>query len=101
MVIKLWFDVGIDAEALQRWDDYTRARDSMFFYSHTREAPWTVIRSDDKRRARINAVLTVLNSLPYPDKDPAVVAPPDPLIVGLAPDMFPIEGCLVLRVART
>lgn len=123
-LIKLWFDVGqeqqrrrfearrsdplkhwklspIDAAALERWDDYTRARDSMFFYSHTREAPWTVIRSDDKKRARINAILTVLNSLPYPDKAPAVVAPPDPLIVGLAPDMFPIEGRLVLRVTRT
>jgi hypothetical protein len=73
----------------------------MFFYSHTREAPWTVIRSDDKKRARINAILTVLNSLPYTDKDPAVVTPPDPLIVGLAPDMFPIEGRLVLRVTRT
>ena len=123
-LIKLWFDVGrkeqrrriesrrtdplkhwklspIDAQAMQRWDEYTRARDSMFFYSHTRESPWIVIRSDDKKRARIHTILTVLNLLSYPDKDPQIVTPPDPLLVGHAPDMFPIEGRLVLNVVRT
>jgi polyphosphate kinase 2 len=123
-LIKLWFDVSrdeqqqriearrtdplkhwklspMDAQATELWEEYTRARDSMFFYSHIRESPWMVIRSDDKKRARINAMLAVLNALPYPDKDPAVVTPPDPLLVGLAPDMFPIEGRLVLNVVRT
>jgi hypothetical protein len=88
-------------ESIKRWDQYTNARDSMFFHSHTPASPWLVVRSDDKKRARINAIRTVLCALPYPDKDTEVVKPPDPLVVGTAPEMFPIEGRLLFGVFRT
>ena len=54
----------------------------MFFYTDTADAPWTVIKSDDKRRARLNAMQHFLSHLDYPDKDPHIVHGPDPLIVG-------------------
>ena len=54
----------------------------MFFYTDTADAPWTIIKSDDKRRARLNAMQHFLASVPYPDRDHHVVKGPDPLIVG-------------------
>jgi hypothetical protein len=54
----------------------------MFFYTDTADAPWTIVKSNDKKRARLNAMQHFLNSLPYPNKDPHVARPPDPLIVG-------------------
>jgi hypothetical protein len=56
----------------------------MFFYTDTADAPWTVVKSNDKKRARLNCMRHFLSSLDYPDKDTAVVTPPDPLIVGRA-----------------
>ena len=56
----------------------------MFFYTDTADAPWTVIKSDDKKRARIAALQHFLMKLPYPDKDRQVVRGPDPLIAGPA-----------------
>jgi hypothetical protein len=57
----------------------------MFFYTDTADAPWTVIKSNDKKRARIEAIRYVLSVLDYTDKDPEVVGTPDPLIVGIGP----------------
>jgi polyphosphate kinase len=57
----------------------------MFFYTDTADAPWTVIKSNDKKRARIEALRYVLHVLDYTDKDPEVVGTPDPLIVGTGP----------------
>ena len=114
-LFKLWFDVGRDEQrrriksrktdplknwklspmdriSMKRWDDYTKARDGMFLITHTAHAPWTVIRSDDKKRARLGAIRHVLNQIPYAGKDSKVVASPDPLIVGSADEMFPLEG---------
>jgi hypothetical protein len=54
----------------------------MFFYTDTADAPWTVIKSDDKKRARINCMRYILHSLPYSNKNPEIVQTPDPLIVG-------------------
>jgi len=56
----------------------------MFFHTDTADAPWIVIKSDDKKRARINCMRYFLHSLPYPDKDPKVACAPDPLLVGSA-----------------
>ena len=56
----------------------------MFFYTDTADAPWTVVKSKDKMRARLNCMRHFLNSLDYPDKDPAIAQPPDPLLVGHA-----------------
>jgi hypothetical protein len=70
--------------SLDKWDDYTRAKEAMFFHTDTADSPWTVIKSDDKKRARLNAMRYVLYSLPYNDKEPERVGPMDDLLVGRA-----------------
>ncbi len=82
--LKHWKLSPIDVQSLDRWDDYTRAKQTMFFHTDTADAPWIVIKSDDKKRARINCMRYFLHSLPYPDKDPKVACAPDPLLVGSA-----------------
>ncbi|MEL6807819.1 MAG: polyphosphate kinase 2 [Pseudomonadota bacterium] len=79
--LKRWKLSPIDRASIERWDDYTEAKEAMFFYTDTADAPWTVIRSNDKKRARLNCMKHFLSQLDYPDKDSAVAAPPDPLIV--------------------
>jgi polyphosphate kinase 2 len=83
--VRRWKLSPMDLESLDRWDDYTEAKEAMFFYTDTADAPWTTIRSNDKKRARIEAMRHVLTMLPYDDKDVDVVGTPDPLIVGLGP----------------
>ena len=80
--LKQWKLSPIDLASLGRWDDYTEAKEAMFFYTDTADAPWTVIKSDDKKRARLNCMRHFLSALDYPDKDPRIAAAPDPLIVG-------------------
>lgn len=80
--LKHWKLSPIDRASLDKWDAYTEAKEAMFFYTDTADAPWTVVKSDDKRRARLNAMQSFLSVLPYPDRDPHVVRGPDPLIVG-------------------
>ena len=80
--LKQWKLSPIDVASLQHWDDYTEAKEAMFFYTDTADAPWTIVKSDDKKRARINCMQHFLSSLPYDDKDVAEVHGPDPLIVG-------------------
>ncbi|GHD50778.1 polyphosphate kinase 2 [Thalassobaculum fulvum] len=80
--LKQWKLSPIDLASLDKWDDYTEAKEAMFFYTDTADAPWTIVKSDDKKRARLNAMQHFLASLDYPNKDTAVVHGPDPLIVG-------------------
>jgi polyphosphate kinase len=80
--LKKWKLSPIDRESFDKWDDYTEAKEAMFFYTDTADAPWTVVKSDDKKRARLNCMKHFLNALPYPSKDHRVVRHPDPLIVG-------------------
>ena len=80
--LKQWKLSPIDRASLDKWDDYTEAKEAMFFYTDTASAPWTIIKSDDKKRARLNCMQHFLASLPYPDKDKHIVRGPDPLIVG-------------------
>ena len=82
--LKRWKLSPIDKASLDRWDDYTEAKEAMFFYTDTADAPWTVIKSNDKKRARLNCMRHFLSSIDYPDKDPEIVQSPDPLIVGQA-----------------
>ena len=82
--LKQWKISPIDLASLDKWDDYTEAKEAMFFYTDTADAPWTVIKSDDKKRARIAALQHFLMKLPYPDKDREVVRGPDALIAGPA-----------------
>jgi polyphosphate kinase 2 len=80
--LKQWKLSPIDLASLGKWDDYTEAKEAMFFYTDTADAPWTIIKSDDKKRARLNCMTHFLWSLPYPNKDLSIVRAPDPLIVG-------------------
>ncbi len=82
--LKQWKLSPIDLASLDKWDDYTRAKESMFFETDTADAPWTVIKSDCKKRARLNAMRYVLHKLPYNNKDLAQMGKLDPLIVGRA-----------------
>jgi polyphosphate kinase len=110
-VIKLWFSVSrseqrtrflirridpvrqwklspTDLASLDRWDDYTAAKEAMFQLTDTTWAPWTVIKSNDKKRARIGAMRYVLSLFDYPNQDPGIVGKPDPLIVGPASRVY-------------
>jgi polyphosphate kinase 2 len=82
--LKQWKLSPVDLASLGRWDDYTRAKEAMFFHTDTADSPWTVIKSDDKKRARLNAMRYVLHSLPYTEKDPARIGQVDDLLVGRA-----------------
>ncbi len=82
--LKQWKLSGIDVKGLAKWDDYTKAINLMFDKTDTQEAPWTVIRTDDKRRARLAAIRRVLGSLPFKD---LAVKGPDKKICGTPKDM--------------
>lgn len=79
--LKQWKLSPIDRASLDKWDDYTEAKEAMFFYTDTADAPWTVVRSNDKKRARLNCMKHFLTSLNYPDKNVELVTPPDPKII--------------------
>jgi polyphosphate kinase 2 len=80
--LKQWKMSPVDKAAVSLWSEYTRAKESMFFYTDTASCPWTIIKSDDKKRARLNCMQHFLAHLEYPNKDTDVVSGPDPLIVG-------------------
>ena len=82
--LKRWKLSPIDKASLDRWDDYTEAKEAMFFYTDTADAPWTVVKSDDKKRARIECLRHFLSGIDYPGKDLTVAVPPDPRVVGKA-----------------
>jgi polyphosphate kinase len=82
--LKQWKLSPIDLASLDKWDDYTKAKEAMFFYTDTADAPWTVIKSTCKKRARLNAMRYVLHKLPYTGKDLQHIGSLDPLIVGRA-----------------
>lgn len=86
--LKRWKLSPVDLASLDKWDDYTRAKEAMFFATDTAEAPWTVVKSDDKKRARLNALRYVLRLIPYANRDLKAIGPIDPLIVGRASAMF-------------
>ena len=80
--LKQWKLSPIDKVSLDKWDDYTEAKEAMFFYTDTADAPWTIVKSDDKKRARLNCMKHFLYALPYTEKDRHIVGRPDPLLVG-------------------
>ena len=80
--LKQWKLSPIDLASLGKWDKYTEAKEAMFFYTDTADSPWSIVKSDDKKRARLNCMQHFLSSLPYPGKDNHIVRGPDPLIVG-------------------
>ena len=79
--VRRWKLSPIDLESLGRWDDYTAAKEDMLAGTDTDHAPWITVRSNDKKRARLNAMRYYLSQYDYEGKDHSVVAEPDPLIV--------------------
>jgi polyphosphate kinase 2 len=86
--VRQWKLSPTDLASLDRWDEYTIAKETMFKQSDTSYAPWTVVKSNDKKRARIAAMRFVLSQFDYPNRDEAVVGVPDPLIVGPAAQLY-------------
>lgn len=84
--LKQWKLSPVDMASLAQWHDYSKAKDAMVFHTDTKDAPWTVVRSDDKKRGRINCMRHFLHHLDYPGKDHDVVYSPDPMVVGSAKD---------------
>jgi polyphosphate kinase 2 len=86
--MRRWKITDIDLAAIAKWDDYTKAKEDMFRFTHTAASPWTVIRANDKRRTRLEAIRSVLYALDYEGKDAAVVDKPDVNILGSRPDLL-------------
>ncbi len=86
--VRQWKLSRMDLESLDKWDAYTEAKEAMFFYTDTADAPWTVIKSNDKKRARLEAMRHVLRRFEYDDKDHEVVGDADEKIIGRGVDLF-------------
>ncbi|MFZ2624941.1 MAG: polyphosphate kinase 2 [Propionibacterium sp.] len=84
--VRRWKLSAMDLESLGRWDAYTEAKEQMFAATDTDHAPWITVRSNDKKRARLNAMRFFLSQFDYEDKDESVASQPDPLIVKRARD---------------
>ncbi len=98
--LKQWKLSPIDRASLGRWDAYTEAKEAMFFNTDTADAPWVIVKSDDKKRARLNCMQHFLKALPYPDKNDAVVTGPDPLIVGSSAHVLGTNEMLLDRAVH-
>jgi polyphosphate kinase 2 len=86
--VRQWKLSPMDIEALDKWDEYTDAKEAMFHYTDTREAPWIVLKSNDKKRARIEAIKHVLLKFDYDGRNDEVIGKPDPNIIGPASEML-------------
>ena len=86
--LKQWKLSPMDLASLDRWEDYTRAKETMFFHTDTAYAPWTVVKSNDKKRARLNALRHLLQVIPYDNKDLHAIGPVDGLVVSRAHVMY-------------
>jgi polyphosphate kinase 2 len=95
--LRKWKLSPVDEASFGRYDDYSRARDEMLYYTDRPVSPWTVVNSNDKRRARLESMRHVLHDLPYSHKDERVVGPPDPNVVRpasaltIAPNLLPMS----------
>jgi polyphosphate kinase 2 len=86
--VRQWKLSPMDLASLDKWDAYTAAKEENFRATDTDVAPWTVVKSNDKKRARINAMRFVLNKFDYANKDSEIVGETDPLLVGRAKDVL-------------
>ena len=98
--LKQWRLSPIDKASLDKWDQYTEAKEAMFFYTDTADAPWIIVKSDDKKRARINCMRHFLNALPYPAKNTRIVYAPDPLIVGASSHVIGRDEAILGKTLR-
>lgn len=86
--LKIWKLSPMDIAALNKWDDYTEKRDVMLEKTHKKETPWTVVRANDKRRARINVIRHILHSLDYEGKDKQAIGEIEDKIIGSGPKIL-------------
>jgi polyphosphate kinase 2 len=86
--VRQWKLSPMDLASLDRWQDYTNAKEAMLFYTDREWAPWTIVRSNDKKRGRIEAMRWVLSLVDYPDRNEDLAGHPDPLIVGPPKDIY-------------
>ncbi|WP_190600310.1 polyphosphate kinase 2 [Candidatus Vesicomyidisocius sp. SY067_SCS001] len=86
--LKRWKLSEIDLQSLTKWEQYTKARKDMFFYTNTADSSWIVVKSDDKKRARINCIRHFLYYLDYPNKDSKIVFKPDSKIIGSVSNLY-------------
>jgi polyphosphate kinase 2 len=86
--LKNWKFSPIDIAGMAKWDDYTAMRDLMVERTHTPTAPWTIVRANDKRRARLAVIRRILTSMPYEGRDMEAVGVNDPKILGEGPYML-------------
>lgn len=86
--LKHWKLSDMDQAAIRKWDEYSAAQRDMFHFTHTPTCPWTVVRANDQRRARLEAIRHVLLAFDYEGKDDAVIGKPDAAIIGTGPEYF-------------
>ncbi|MFO8152413.1 polyphosphate kinase 2 [Thioalkalivibrio sp.] len=98
--LRQWKLSEIDVQAQDRWDDFTHQKYEMLRQTHTSWAPWTIIRSNDKARARLNAIKVILNSVPYQRLDPQLDFVPDPEVVVSGARELEIMNAQMLREGR-
>jgi len=98
--LKQWKLSPIDRASLDKWDAYTEAKEAMFFHTDIADAPWTIVKSDDKKRARLNALQHFLSALPYPNKDTHIVSGPDPLIVGSSAHVIGLDPGILSKTVH-
>ena len=89
--VRQWKLSPMDLASLDKWDEYTEAKEAMFFHTDTADAPWTVVKSNDKKRARLEAMRHVLHLFDYPEKNVGIVGTPDRLVVGPAREVYEDE----------
>jgi len=93
--LKQWKLSPVDLASLDKWDDYTKAKEAMFYYTDFPESPWIVVKSDCKKRARLNSMRFVLNHMNYTDKEKKKIGMVDPLLVGRATAVYSHENAFV------
>jgi polyphosphate kinase 2 len=86
--LKTWKFSPVDVGGITKWEDYTEARNAMIRHSHTDHAPWTFVRANDKRRARIAVLRRILSEIDYEGRDAAAIGVEDPLIIANDPDLI-------------
>lgn len=92
--LKQWKLSPMDVASLDKWGDYTEKRNLMLKMTHAQATPWTIVRSNDKRRARLNSIRHVLTSLDYDRKDVEAIGKIDPLILGQGPDFLRLHEAM-------
>lgn len=90
--LRQWKFSPVDEASLGKWDEYTRARDAMLIHTDSTASPWIVVNSNEKKRARLESIRHVVNSIDYEHKDRDVARPPDPLVVQSAANVMTVNG---------